>query len=193
MKMKIIITALIFTLNANASNLISTNSVTMQQSSESHGELYKYESGKVKYDLKVYELINKSNKISRVTFTTYYSSSPFLKKLSTKNKHKYRELKFTSSENETSFSLEKTPTSGFISSENNFVIKINKTNSDEYFYSFTETPTSSQQRNNYLKEPIRNFLVKTNKVKIHNGESIVIEVIENNVERIYVLTPCIII
>lgn len=193
MKMKIITTALIFTLSANASNLTSPDSVTMQKSSEGHGELYKYESGEVKYDLKVYELINKSNKISRVTFSTYYSSSPFLKNLATKNQYQYRELKFTSSENETSFTLEKSPTSGFISSENNFVLKINKTNSDEYFYTFTETPASSQQRNNYLKEPIRNFLVKTNKVKVYNRESIVIEVIENNVERIYVLTPCVII
>jgi len=193
MKIKTLLIALTLTINANASDLILTNkSLVLKQNPSGDVNLPQLETRKVKYDLRLYEQKNHENKISKITFANYYFSSSFLKKLLAKNDYQYREVKFVSSGNEASFSLEQTPTSGIISSDNNFELTIKNENQDEYFYRFTEKPASVlQQKNNYLDNKIKNLLVKTNKIKLQDGESIVIEVSDFGERRVYILTPTI--
>ncbi|KPA06243.1 hypothetical protein [Pantoea agglomerans] len=80
MKIKTLLIALTLTINANASDLILTNkSLVLKQNPNGDVNSPQLEDRKVKYDLRLYEQKNHENKISKITFATYYFSSSFLK------------------------------------------------------------------------------------------------------------------
>lgn len=188
-----LITALIFisfSYKVNANDIENSSAIPVIHSiPTSITPLYNSYSGEtIKYELKVYE--NKSTKIydEKKKTGVFDNNSNAINDI---DHHTFKFITIKISHNNSlellTFKESLNPES--IPSGNNFLMFVQKLDKEHYQYVLLELPDFHGSSNYYLDNPIKSLFYERRKVIIRKGQSLRIEIRNNGVQRIYILTP----